>query len=144
LDRLNTAVVRSPLLSATAPVPGRGQKLDLTHLEHFRPGMAEKVLESLLAGKTVSIRPDLSADSSDNEAESREQMVARLHRQMEKYLIREAEKIRRETGSRSLWLAYPILCATDPNDRERAIVAPVMLWPIQARLEDRQWSVSLR
>ena len=44
-----------------------------------------------------------------------------------------AEAFKRETGVRSLWLAYPLfhVVSREDEDRRSSILAPVFLWPIK-------------
>jgi hypothetical protein len=47
-------------------------------------------------------------------------------------LCREAQLIFRETGLRTLWLAYPTLYVPDPNsDKAEFLLAPLFLWPLR-------------
>lgn len=140
LDRLHAAIVRSPLLNASPGPLGRGSRIDLTHLDLYKDGQADQLLRRLMSGRhSVNLRPDWQAWDEDEQHEAN---LARLYRQMERKLIREADKIERETGNRSLWLGYPLLYVANPEDRDQSILAPVLLWPVRVALDpSRQWGL---
>ncbi|MEX2430917.1 MAG: DUF4011 domain-containing protein, partial [Dehalococcoidia bacterium] len=142
LERLHTAIVRSPLLNASPGPLGRGGRIDLTHLDLYEDGQADKLLRRLMSGRhTVNLRPNWRFLDDD---EQRETDLAKLYRQVERKLIREADKIERETGNRSLWLGYPLLHVANPEDREQSILAPVLLWPVRVALDpSRQWGLTI-
>jgi len=168
LERLRTAIVRSPLLDASpGNIVGRGKKLDLYHLNRFRPGLADDLLDAILEAKepegnkrtrrhgSIVIAPDLEfldlahEPGADDDDEDRAVAIERIYRQIDRNLIREAQKIQRETGNRCLWLGYPILYYMERTPPNRSILAPLLLWPIRAQLEpsremavriEREWA----
>ena len=135
LQRLQEAISRSPLLHATPSKMGSGSKLDLTDLERFGEGSAITLIDKVLNRRSYRIFPRKPKYDLEEDVEEIERDQVRIFRQMERYLIRTADKIERETGNRSLWLGYPLLYLTDPSDRMRSILAPVFLWPIRARID---------
>lgn len=146
LERLRAAVVRSPLLNASPGKTGGGSRLDLTDLNFFREGDAQRLLDRLMAQRvSVTIAPDWSRlDGAETGENDPDVLIPRLIRQVERHFVREVAKFERETGIHSLWLGYPIAAVTSPADPERAILAPVFLWPVRATLDrGRQWTFSL-
>lgn len=148
LKRLQEAISRSPMLDASPSTLGRGSKLDLTHLNRFGNDTADRVVDIVLSGKHCKVHPPRATlfndmHESDDEDTLEEQQI-RVYRQIERHLIRTADKVERETGNRSLWLAYPLLFVTAPAAPDRRILAPIFLWPIRARLdESRQMCVEI-
>lgn len=142
LERLNAAISRSALLNVSPGPLGRGARIDLTHLDLYEDGLADRLLRRLLSGRhEVAVKQNWQIWDDD---EDRETELTKLYRQIERKLIRDADKIERETGNRSLWLAYPLIYVANPQDREQSILAPVMLWPMKVKLDhSRQWALSI-
>ncbi len=91
---------------------------------------ASSLVEELVRHESASVSVDL--DISADDEEKRQGSLA-LYYAITQGIVRGAEAIVRESGLRSLWLAYPYLLArdiTDP-DHKRSILAPLYLWPIQ-------------
>lgn len=132
-ERLYNQIVRSTLLDAGPGELGRGQKLDVRHLERYAPGLPDKLVDCVLAGRRpCHLRPQWRRDDDLFADDDIEQDRMKLFRQMDRHLIRGADKLRRETGNRSLWLGYPLIFVEDPQDQNRPILAPIFLWPITA------------
>ncbi|QNN21815.1 AAA family ATPase [Planctomycetales bacterium ZRK34] len=142
LNRLNAAIVRSPLLDATCGAIGRGRRIDLTHLDLYDDGQGIKLLRRMMSGRhSMPIRPTWNRWNVEDDLEMD---LLKLYRQVERNLVREANKIERETGNRSLWMGYPLLHVVDPQDRERSILAPVLLWPMRVALDtEHQWALRI-
>ena len=91
---------------------------------------ASAIVETLIRSESASVAVELDIASDD--LEKREKSLG-LYYALTQGMIRSADAIYRESGLRSLWLAYPFLLARDINDPEnrRSILAPLYLWPIQ-------------
>ena len=156
LGRLQTAITRSPLPDASTAGLGRGQKLDLSHLNHYRFGAADDLLELSLqptnpaeSGRvrrihgSITLVPEFDTleftedQEEGDESIDREQAINRIYRQIDYYLVRQASKIERETGNRCVWLGFPMLHFVERSEPRRSILAPMVLWPVRARLETR-------
>ncbi|HEY1799470.1 MAG TPA: AAA domain-containing protein [Terriglobales bacterium] len=91
---------------------------------------ASTLVERLIRNESASVSVELDIASED--LEKRDNSLG-LYYALTQGMIRSADAIHRESGLRSLWLAYPFLLARDINDPEnrRSILAPLYLWPIQ-------------
>src|SRR5262245_20068337 len=146
LDRLHHSARRSGLLYA---FPTKSVKrLDLTRLRVAGPSLPNEAITRLIRSESGKLQVDLdiSQQEFDEKTIGREQMVSTsltkgsgkgmqhvLYYALTSGLARTAEAFRRETGVRSLWLAYPLFHArvTEPTGESRSVLAPVFLWPIK-------------
>jgi primosomal replication protein N'' len=146
LERLRSAIARGPLLNADGGAVGRGSLMDLTHLNNFRSGQADGLLDRLLDQRTsVRVQPDWNLLTGDEDDEDREKAITKLYRQVDQKFVRMSRRIERETGNRCLWLGYPILSAAPLGEPHRAVLAPVYLWPVNISLDaERQSAFVIR
>jgi primosomal replication protein N'' len=132
LERLLRSVRRSGLLNAS---PTRSVKrLDLMRLRVADSDLPDDLLTKLIKtdGGKVQFELDLSKRELDDEDE-KESPEEALYYALTSGLARTAEAFKRETGVRSLWLAYPLFYAriTDNTGDSKSILAPIFLWPIK-------------
>ena len=126
ISRLLQGVSRSPLLKAfpTKTV----KRIDLERLRFITDDAPERLIAGL-TGPSGQVRfqfERFAASGKDGE-ESRE-----LFTILKTKLSREAQLIFRETGLRTLWLAFPILYVPYPDgDLSEFLLAPLLLWPLQ-------------
>ncbi len=132
LDRLLRTVKRGGLLNAS---PTRSVKrLDLMRFGIARAGLPNELVSTLLRSKNGKVACDLDLSRQeldpDGEAESPEKT---LYHAVTSGLLRTAEAFKRETGVRSLWLAYPLFYArvVDGAGDWKSVLSPVFLWPIK-------------
>lgn len=126
IARLLQGVNRSPLLKAfpTKTI----KRIDLERFRIISSDAPERLVSGLLGslGQVHLHFENFSASGKKGE-ESRE-----LFSILKTKLCREAQLIFRETGLRTLWLAYPILYAPDPDsDTGEFLLAPLFLWPLR-------------
>jgi very-short-patch-repair endonuclease len=131
--RLHQSARRSGLLYA---FPTRTiKRLDITRLEAVEPTLPQDVLEKLISREDAKIQFDLDVYDSN---EGRSDEHASLYHVLRNGLARTAEAFKRETGVRSLWLAYPLFHAIadkeEGEDQTSTILAPVFLWPIRLEI----------
>jgi primosomal replication protein N'' len=127
--RLNASLGRSALLNV-APGPKTSSRFDLFRFasEDLSP---EKVLAKVLFEPPYEAILDLKlrGPESKNERDLRERLYAIARISLEK----KASFIFRETGSRALWILYPVVyirASTTDLDETRDVLSPVYLWPI--------------
>ena len=148
LDRLHRSARRSGLLYA---FPTKSVKrLDLTRLRVADPSLPNEAITRLIKSERGRLQFDLdiSQQESDEDATGQggQQMVSSalikgseknaqqiLYYALTSGLARTAEAFKRETGVRSLWLAYPLFYARveDETGKFTNILSPVFLWPIR-------------
>ena len=89
--------------------------------------MPERLIETLVRpeGQLVMRFEQFTAQGSAGD-ESRS-----LFNALRTRLQREAQLVLRETGLRTLWLAYPVLFVPAPTDPTEFLLAPLFLWPIR-------------
>ncbi len=126
-QRLNAAVNRSPLLRLSS---GGTRLLDCARLAEVDPDAPRQLLDSILSnrgGLLAQFRMQAEAEWSRRQAESHKT----LYELLERRIRRQAELARRETGVPALWLGYPLFsCGAKQGDSERAVFAPLLLWPL--------------
>jgi hypothetical protein len=132
LERLLRSVRRSGLLNAS---PTRSiKRLDLMRLKVAGSDLPDDLLTKLIKtdGGKVQFELDLSERELGDEDE-KESPEEALYYALTSGLARTAEAFKRETGVRSLWLAYPLFhaCITDNMGDSKSILAPIFLWPIK-------------
>jgi very-short-patch-repair endonuclease len=141
LERLLASVRRGGLLYA---FPTKSVKrLDLVRLRVADPGLPEEALTKLIKSEDGRIQFDLDLSQHvstsgllllDSGGESKQESAQEtLYYALTRGLARTAEAFKRETGVRSLWLAYPLFytrVADDSGDFTN-ILSPVFLWPIK-------------
>jgi very-short-patch-repair endonuclease/DNA polymerase III delta prime subunit len=132
LERLLRSVRRSGLLNAS---PTRSVKrLDLMRLRVADFDLPDDFLTKLIKtdGGKVQFELDLSQRELDDE-DAKESPEEALYYALTSGLARTAEAFKRETGVRSLWLAYPLFHAriTDSTGYSKSILSPIFLWPIK-------------
>jgi hypothetical protein len=132
LERLLRSVRRSGLLNAT---PTRSVKrLDLMRFKVAGSRLPDDLVTKLIKsdGGAVQFDLDLSQRELADEDE-KETPEESLYYALTSGLARTAEAFKRETGVRSLWLAYPLFYArtTDASGEAKNVLAPVFLWPIK-------------
>ena len=141
LERLLASVRRGGLLYA---FPTKSVKrLDLTRLRVANPGLPEEALNKLIKSEDGRIQFDLDLSQRDSTTElqllgsggesKQDSAQETLYYALTRGLARTAEAYRRETGVRSLWLAYPLFYArvADEAGDFTNILSPVFLWPIK-------------
>ncbi|MEI7728383.1 MAG: AAA domain-containing protein [Verrucomicrobiota bacterium] len=128
LNRLHQTTRRSGLLQAF-PTTGF-KRMDLMDLALASPAIPRDLLVKLLRSEhgKVSFDLDLTEPAPGQANPQRE-----MYRRLSAGLARTAEAFRRETGVRSLWLAYPLFHARvkDAMGEYQSVLAPVFLWPIR-------------
>ena len=126
VSRLIQGVSRSALLKAFPT-----KAITRIDLERFRIASTD-VPEQLVAGvaspaQPVRLRFERFADPGRAGEDSRA-----LFNALKAKLSREAQLVFRETGLRTLWLAYPILYVPNPGgDASDFLLAPLFLWPLR-------------
>jgi len=135
-DRLYDTVSRGPVLRCFATKSSRVRvdvlKFKDTISGHQRPvnvGVPEELVRELIRHDASEYSVQL--DISNPDPEIRERSLS-LYHSISQGIVRSSEAIYRETGLRTLWLAYPFILLRDINDPDdkRSILAPLYLWPI--------------
>jgi very-short-patch-repair endonuclease/DNA polymerase III delta prime subunit len=132
LERLLRSVRRSGLLNAypTSSI----KRLDLTRLRVADSGLPDDVLTKLIKSDEGRVQFELDLSERELAAENqKESPEEALYYALTRGLARTAEAFKRETGVRSLWLAYPLFYVrfTDNNGEPKYILSPIFLWPIK-------------
>jgi Protein of unknown function (DUF4011) len=132
LERLLRSVRRSGLLNA---FPTRSVKrLDLIRLQVADAALPNDLLTKLIRSDAGKMQFDIDLSQQESgDGEEKENPQETLYHGLTRGLARTAEAFKRETGVRSLWLAYPLFSArtTDAAGDSKCILSPVFLWPIK-------------
>lgn len=142
-ERLYDTVNRGPILRCFATKSSRS-RVDVTKFRNsdtqqlaLDDGVGTQISDGADALVRDLIRHDnakfrLQLDISHPDSEIREKNLA-LYYAITQGIVRGADAIYRETGLKSLWLAYPFLLIRDIADPEnrRSILAPLYLWPVE-------------
>src|SRR5439155_16213150 len=148
LERLHHSARRGGLLYA---FPTKSVKrLDLTRLRVANASLPSDAISRLIRSEGGKLQFDLNISKQEFEDEADEQSAkptpfpaltggpAKNAQQVLYYaltsgLARTAEAFKRETGVRSLWLAYPLFYTRveDEMGKFTNILSPVFLWPIK-------------
>jgi len=147
LEQLHHSARRGGLLYA---FPTKSMKrLDLTRLRVADASLPSDAISRLIRSEGGKLQIDLNISQQEFEEEVDEQSAKLTHypalaggpaknAQQALYyaltsgLARTAEAFKRETGVRSLWLAYPLFYARVEDERGKFtnILSPIFLWPI--------------
>lgn len=132
LERLLRSVRRSGLLNAS---PTKSVKrLDLMRFKVASPRLPDDLLTKLIKSDGGEIQFDLDLSQRElGDEDEKETPEESFYYALTSGLARTAEAFKRETGVRSLWLAYPLFYArtTDASGESKNILSPVFLWPIK-------------
>ena len=148
LERLHHSARRGGLLYA---FPTKSVKrLDLTRLRVANASLPSDAINRLIRSEGGKLQFDLNISKQEFEYEADEQSAkptpfpaltggpAKNAQQVLYYaltsgLARTAEAFKRETGVRSLWLAYPLFYVhvEDEAGKFTNILSPIFLWPIK-------------
>jgi very-short-patch-repair endonuclease len=126
IDRLLQSVNRSALLKA---FPTKSiKRVDLERLRIISPDAPEQTVRGLLGPQAqVHLRFESFTAVGKAGEESRQ-----LFSVLRTSLSREAQLVFRETGLRTLWLAYPLLHVPFPDvEKPEFLLAPLFLWPLR-------------
>jgi primosomal replication protein N'' len=132
LERLLRSVRRSGLLNAT---PTKSiKRIDLMRFKVADLRLPEDLLTKLIKSDAGEIQFDLDLSQREfGDEDEKETPEESFYYALTSGLARTAEAFKRETGVRSLWLAYPLFYArtTDASGQSKNILSPVFLWPIK-------------
>ncbi len=116
-QRLSAQVGHSHLLRLRLGAHTR--VLDCRQFDQLSKGLSKQLVYSLINSKAA-----VDCDCPDNQHS--------LYEWLDKRIRRQAEWAQRETGVHALWLGYPLVHLLPPDGNvEQAVLAPVLLWPVQ-------------
>lgn len=128
LERLHQSARRGGLLQA---YPTQGVKrIDLARFSLLSPTTPGDIVTRLLHSEHGKINLDLDISEP---ARGEQNPQRDLYLNLATGLARVSDAFKRETGVRSLWLAYPLFRARvkDTQGAWQSVLAPVFLWPVR-------------
>ena len=141
------------------------QCFDLAEAEPLRPGVSERALKAVLAGKAAVIlsQRDVPADPREErhklligedeeleEVETEDYRLVKLFRGLENNLTqlsRNANLIESETGAVDLYLGYPWISGICDDTDATYLQAPLLLFPVRLSVQRTprlEWEVTAR
>lgn len=140
LVRLKTGDARSIHLNA---LPGNFARLDIYDLMNIEPSLHLKFLENLLTKTTfrfsITIEPSLLNSKTADEKKIIQKIIKRLNR-----LDYQEKEEFSEHGYHSFGFGYPLLIKRDPNNPDRILKAPLLIWYLDIEKDSRKnntWTI---
>ncbi len=141
LVRLKSGDARSIHLNA---LPGNFARLDIYDLINIEPSLHLKFLENLLTKKefkfSVTIEPALLNSKTADEKKIVQKIIKRLN-----HLDYQEKEEFAEHGYHSFGFGYPLLIKRDPNNSDRILKAPLLIWYLTIEKDSRKnntWTIS--
>ncbi len=141
LVRLKSGDARSIHLNA---LPGNFARLDIYDLMNIEPSLHLKFLESLLTKKEfkfpITIDPALLNTKSADDKKIIQKIIKRLN-----HLDYQEKEEFAEHGYHSFGFGYPLLIKRDPNNPDRILKAPLLIWYLDIEKDTRKnntWTIS--
>lgn len=141
LVRLKSGDARSIHLNA---LPGNFARLDIYDLMNIEPSLHLKFLENLLTKKefkfSVTIDPALLNTKPAEEKKIIQKIIKRLN-----HLDYQEKEEFSEHGYHSFGFGYPLLIKRDPNNPDRILKAPLLIWYLDIEKDTRKnntWTIS--
>lgn len=141
LVRLKSGDARSIHLNA---LPGNFARLDIYDLMNIEPSLHLKFLENLLTKKefkfSVTIEPALLNAKSVDEKKIIQKIIKRLN-----HLDYQEKEEFSEHGYHSFGFGYPLLIKRDPNNPDRILKAPLLIWYLDIEKDTRKnntWTIT--
>lgn len=146
LSRLKNGDTRSIHLNA---LPANFARLDVYDLSNIEPGLHLKFLELLLSQASfrfsVSVDPALLFEKKAAEqATDRPSILRKLIKRLNHLDYQEREQVA-EHGYHTFGFGYPLLIRRDPNNPDRILKAPVLIWYLRIEKDQRRnnsWIIS--
>ena len=141
LVRLKSGDARSIHLNA---LPGNFARLDIYDLINIEPSLHLRFLENLLTKKefkfSVTIEPALLNSKTADEKKIVQKIIKRLN-----HLDYQEKEEFAEHGYHSFGFGYPLLIKRDPNNSDRILKAPLLIWYLTIEKDSRKnntWTIS--
>ena len=141
LVRLKSGDARSIHLNA---LPGNFARLDIYDLINIEPSLHLKFLGNLLTKKefkfSVTIEPALLNSKTADEKKIVQKIIKRLN-----HLDYQEKEEFAEHGYHSFGFGYPLLIKRDPNNSDRILKAPLLIWYLNIEKDSRKnntWTIS--
>lgn len=141
LVRLKSGDARSIHLNA---LPGNFARLDIYDLINIEPSLHLKFLENLLTKKefkfSITVEPTLLNSKSVDEKKIIQKIIKRLN-----HLDYQEKEEFSEHGYHSFGFGYPLLIKRDPNNPDRILKAPLLIWYLDIEKDTRKnntWTIS--
>lgn len=141
LARLKSGDARSIHLNA---LPGNFARLDIYDLMNIEPSLHLKFLENLLTKRdfkfSITIDPALLSAKSADEKKIVQKIIKRLN-----HLDYQEKEEFAEHGYHSFGFGYPLLIKRDPNNPDRILKAPLLIWYLHIEKDTRKnntWTIS--
>ncbi len=141
LVRLKSGDARSIHLNA---LPGNFARLDIYDLMNIEPSLHLKFLENLLTKKefkfSITIEPSLLNTKLADDKKIIQKIIKRLN-----HLDYQEKEEFAEHGYHSFGFGYPLLIKRDPNNPDRILKAPLLIWYLNIEKDSRKnntWTIT--
>jgi superfamily I DNA and/or RNA helicase len=146
LMRLKSGDARSIHLNA---LPGNFARLDLYDLVNIEPSMHLRFLHDLLNKKSfrfsITLDPSLLNDREEKDSNTdRKKILQKLVKRLNHLDYQEKEEYS-EHGYHSFGFGYPLLIKRDPNNTDRILKAPILIWYLTIEKDHKRnntWTIS--
>ncbi len=141
LTRLKSGDARSIHLNA---LPSNFARLDIYDLINIESSLHLKFLSTLLSKRDFKFSITIDATSEKNKTAEEKKIVQKIIKRLNHLDYQEKEEFA-EHGFLSFGFGYPLLIKRDPNNEDRIIKAPILIWYLSIEKDTRRnntWTIS--
>ena len=146
LLRLKSGDARSIHLNA---LPGNFARLDIYDLANIEPSLHLRFLQQLLTSNSFRFSITIDAEafkdiSDDNASADKKKMLQKIIKRLNHLDYQEKQEYS-EHGYHSFGFGYPLLIKRDPDNPDRIIKAPLLIWYLDIEKDQRRnntWIIS--
>lgn len=140
LVRLKTGDARSIHLNA---LPGNFARLDIYDLMNIESSLHLKFLENLLTKPTFKFSITIEPSSLNSKTADEKKIIQKIIKRLNRLDYQEKEEFS-EHGYHSFGFGYPLLIKRDPNNPDRILKAPLLIWYLDIEKDSRKnntWTI---
>ncbi|HNB50277.1 MAG TPA: AAA domain-containing protein, partial [Chitinophagales bacterium] len=125
-------------------LPGNFARLDIYDLINIESSLHLKFLSTLLSKRDFKFSITIDATSEKNKTAEEKKIVQKIIKRLNHLDYQEKEEFA-EHGFLSFGFGYPLLIKRDPNNEDRIIKAPILIWYLSIEKDTRRnntWTIS--
>jgi hypothetical protein len=141
LSRLKSGDARSIHLNA---LPANFARLDIYDLINIAPSLHLQFLELLLTKETFQFSITINPTDFSKLENEQKKIIQKIIKRLNHLDYQEKEEFA-EYGFTSFGFGYPLLIKRDPNNREKILKAPLLIWYLNIEKDTRKnntWTIS--
>ena len=141
LSRLKSGDARSIHLNA---LPANFARLDIYDLINIAPSLHLQFLELLLTKETFQFSITINPTDFSKLENEQKKIIQKIIKRLNHLDYQEKEEFA-EHGFTSFGFGYPLLIKRDPNNRDKIIKAPLLIWYLNIEKDTRKnntWTIS--